>query len=258
MPEAVIDLLAWQWHVDFYEPFKPNLSLQTKRELVKSSIRWHRKKGTPWAVKEILRQLGFKAELKEWFELPAGAKPHTFSITGYHEDDPYNIYFLGKETEALLINAVYEAKAERSHLLFLVVAPPPVDRKDHRCRWDYCTWDHGVRGEYKFDLSDIDGGFFPDTEIALGQTISRADFCFYRRGSAWDAARFDEDVLFNTHDTMGRSVTFAIIVDIDDNYTQNPPRPKWSPNRTWRNGSTWQRLNESTEPSTDITFRWED
>ena len=35
LPEAVIDLLAWQWHVDFYEP---NMSLETKRQLVRESI----------------------------------------------------------------------------------------------------------------------------------------------------------------------------------------------------------------------------
>jgi P2-related tail formation protein len=42
LPENVLDLLAWQWHVDFYEPEK--LPVALKRNLIKSSILWHRKK----------------------------------------------------------------------------------------------------------------------------------------------------------------------------------------------------------------------
>ena len=48
LPEAVIDLLAWQWHVDFYEPL--GMDIDTKRRLIKESIAWHRIKGTPAAI----------------------------------------------------------------------------------------------------------------------------------------------------------------------------------------------------------------
>ena len=41
LPENVVDLLAWQWHVDSYEP---DLPIATKRALVLDSIKWHRKK----------------------------------------------------------------------------------------------------------------------------------------------------------------------------------------------------------------------
>ena len=36
LPEAVVDLLAWQWHVDFYEPL--GMDIETKRKLVKESL----------------------------------------------------------------------------------------------------------------------------------------------------------------------------------------------------------------------------
>ena len=52
LPEAVIDLLAWQWHVDFYEPI--GMDIETKRKLVKESIAWHRIKGTPAAVAQLV------------------------------------------------------------------------------------------------------------------------------------------------------------------------------------------------------------
>lgn len=61
LPENVIDLLAWQWHVDFYEP---DLPLETKRELVLESIRWHRKKGTKSAIISALEKLGFVPTIK--------------------------------------------------------------------------------------------------------------------------------------------------------------------------------------------------
>ena len=61
LPENVIDLLAWQWHVDFYEPALP---IETKRELVRDSIKWHRKKGTKAAVEAALRKLGFVPTIK--------------------------------------------------------------------------------------------------------------------------------------------------------------------------------------------------
>ena len=50
LSEEIVDLLAWQFHVDFYDPA---LSLTAKRNLVKSSILVHRRKGTPWAVRQV-------------------------------------------------------------------------------------------------------------------------------------------------------------------------------------------------------------
>lgn len=65
LPEILIDLLAWQWHVDYYEP---DLSLDVKRSLVKSSISWHRIKGTPYAVEQLVSQIFGNAKVSEWFD----------------------------------------------------------------------------------------------------------------------------------------------------------------------------------------------
>lgn len=77
LPESVVDLLAWQWHVDFYEPV--GLDIETKRNLVKKSIEWHRTKGTPYAVEQVVSTVFSNASLKEWFEY--GGEPYHFSIT---------------------------------------------------------------------------------------------------------------------------------------------------------------------------------
>ena len=66
LPEPVIDLLAWQWHIDYYEPL--GMELETKRRLVKESIAWYRIKGTPAAIEEVVSAVFDTSEVKEWFE----------------------------------------------------------------------------------------------------------------------------------------------------------------------------------------------
>jgi phage tail P2-like protein len=77
LPEPVIDLLAWQFHVDFYEP--ESLPLEIKRGLVKSSILVHKRKGTEWAVRELCGIAFGDAEIYPWFEY--GGEPYHFSIS---------------------------------------------------------------------------------------------------------------------------------------------------------------------------------
>lgn len=75
LPEPVIDLLAWQWHVDFYEA---DMDLPTKRRMVKQSIAWHRRKGTPSAVREVATAVFGNADVSEWFDYDG--QPYHFKI----------------------------------------------------------------------------------------------------------------------------------------------------------------------------------
>src|ERR1700747_2967730 len=47
----LIDILAWQFHVYFYDATKP---LDFRRQLVQNSIRWHMTKGTIALVEEVI------------------------------------------------------------------------------------------------------------------------------------------------------------------------------------------------------------
>ena len=76
LPEEVIDLLAWQWHVDFYEPI--GMDIETKRKLIKNSIAWHRIKGTPAAVERVVSAVFDTSHVQEWFEY--GGKPYHFKV----------------------------------------------------------------------------------------------------------------------------------------------------------------------------------
>ena len=75
LPEPVLDLLAWQWHVDFYEI---GLDLKAKRNLVRESIAWHRHKGTKAAVKSGVHAVYGSGEVEEWFEY--NGEPYHFRV----------------------------------------------------------------------------------------------------------------------------------------------------------------------------------
>ena len=102
--ETLIDLLAWQFHVDFYNP---NLPIETKRELVLKSLDWHYRKGTPSVVEEIVSTVFSRAEIQEWFDY--GGLPYRFRI-GTDEEMP------DAETRASLIRAINSVKNTRSYL----------------------------------------------------------------------------------------------------------------------------------------------
>jgi len=71
----LIDLLAWQMHVDFYDNTLP---IDVRRNLVKNSIKWHRIKGTPQAVIDVATSVFGRTKLTEWFEY--GAEPYYFKL----------------------------------------------------------------------------------------------------------------------------------------------------------------------------------
>jgi phage tail P2-like protein len=77
LSEEVIDLLAWQFHVDFYEPM--GLPLDIKRGLVKTAILVHKRKGTKWAVEELCGVVFGDTQVRPWFEY--GGEPYHFNIS---------------------------------------------------------------------------------------------------------------------------------------------------------------------------------
>ena len=75
LSEEVINLLAWQWSVYFYDELK---SLAEKRNAVKQSIAMHRIKGTRRAVELALHIVYTSGEVSEWFEY--GGRPYYFRV----------------------------------------------------------------------------------------------------------------------------------------------------------------------------------
>ena len=73
----LIDILAWQFHVDFYDHTR---DLEFRKNLVQMSIQWHITKGTPHLVQWVLDTYSpGGASITEWFEyyvpFPPGLSP---------------------------------------------------------------------------------------------------------------------------------------------------------------------------------------
>lgn len=76
LSEIWLDVLAYDLHVDWYDY---DYTIETKRKILKNSVRVHQKLGTKFAVETVLKDVYRTAEVKEWFEY--GGNPYTFKIT---------------------------------------------------------------------------------------------------------------------------------------------------------------------------------
>ena len=118
LPEPVLDLLAWQWHVDFYELAK---NIDAKREMVKGSIKWHRHKGTRGAIIQALEMLGVEAKFTAWFDDEDNKdNPYTFAIDAKLTGDFWERVDWTKPTQTIR-RAIIESKAARSYMSRLFV-----------------------------------------------------------------------------------------------------------------------------------------
>lgn len=102
-PDDVLDLLAAELRTQYY---RDTLDIATKRRLVKNTLAWYMRAGTPEAVEELAAAVFGEGKVKEWFE---------------YGDDPY--YFkiitnalLTPETDSFFSYMLRRVKNTRSHL----------------------------------------------------------------------------------------------------------------------------------------------
>lgn len=75
LPEELIDILAFDMHVDWYDYSYP---LAAKRDILKNSVKVHKKMGTKYAVVTALGNVYGNVGISEWFEY--GGRPYFFKI----------------------------------------------------------------------------------------------------------------------------------------------------------------------------------
>jgi phage tail P2-like protein len=102
----LLDILAWELHVDVWEGWEGDLDIETKIQLINQSIDFHRHKGTRYAVDQILKTVFKQGTVSEWFEY--SGRPYFFRIL--FEDD-----ISGTQWNTVL-DAVYAMKNVRSWL----------------------------------------------------------------------------------------------------------------------------------------------
>ena len=105
LPEELVDVLAYDMHVDWYDYSYP---LKVKRDLVKNSVKVHKKMGTKYAVETALGSLWPQSEIEEWFNY--GGEPHHFRVICDVTEDRITASF------SQLVNAVKMYKRLSSHL----------------------------------------------------------------------------------------------------------------------------------------------
>ena len=117
LPSEWVDQLAYQWHVDFYDP---DLPLNQRRELVKNSLAWHRRKGTPSAVEELMTTIFGDGIVEEWYEY--GGEPGYFRVitSNFSATTEHALRFLRA------VNSVKNARSWLDTVIIRLVENTPV------------------------------------------------------------------------------------------------------------------------------------
>jgi phage tail P2-like protein len=104
--EPVLSYLAVECAVDVWEP---DWSNEKKRDVLKSALSVHRRKGTAQAVVDGLTAMGFRARHVNWPEY--GGTPYTFRLE-------VDVLDQGADAKAYgqILRSIDETKAGRSHL----------------------------------------------------------------------------------------------------------------------------------------------
>ena len=109
VPADALPHLAEQYHITGNEGWLQALSETEKRNLIKSSIKMHRYKGTKYALEEIFKTLNIVGNIEEWFNY--GGDPYHFKVILQVFNRSIN-----EETETKLRALINEYKNERSWL----------------------------------------------------------------------------------------------------------------------------------------------
>ncbi len=116
----LIDHLAYQFHVDFYDPTD---TIERRRELVHNSIVWHRKKGTLGLVQEVLDYwYPGGATVEEWFHYKIPFPPNYPDVS-----DPNNNWH-HRYVFRILVDQAVISSADEARALEIIDRYKPISR----------------------------------------------------------------------------------------------------------------------------------
>ena len=76
LPDAILDILAVELRTPAYTE---DLPIETKRELIKGTLAFYNRLGTPWAVNWVIRTIFGNGQISEWFQY--NGKAHHFLVS---------------------------------------------------------------------------------------------------------------------------------------------------------------------------------
>lgn len=148
LPEDLVDILAYDMHVDWYDYSYP---LQVKRDLVKNSVKVHKKMGTKYAMETALGSIWPKSEVEEWFSYEG--EPHHFRVVCDVTEDRITASL------AQLVKAIRMYKRLSSHLDGIV----------YQTRIDCIIQTHADYTIYKTPVTGrLNAGTYPHRNIKGG------------------------------------------------------------------------------------------
>lgn len=111
--EAVLDILAVQFRVDWYDTSYP---IETKRRIIKTALKVRRYCGTGWAVQKALASIYPNVKISEWYDY--GGRPGYWRMNVDITDDGV-IYYTPEEIEKRLGYA-RRCTAHLEHIIYIV------------------------------------------------------------------------------------------------------------------------------------------
>lgn len=226
-----LSFLAWGLHVDLW---RDDLNEAYKRELIASSFAWHRRKGTPWAIRRILQNLGVEARILEWFDI--GTEPYTFAVEASYDYENSEPFSINANTNKLLLEAIENTKSVRSHLTYFTFTPIDGEEDpDHRCIHDVCHWSHGYLWTDDLGVKDIGAGVWPRLKsVCSAKKITIVGHAAYPWSELYGTARFDDlpklPIVKAIHTAIHKLVSLR----------ERPHPHRWHKRRTWLCGGTWR------------------
>lgn len=106
LPERVLDVLAVELRAPYYEE---SMEIETKRDIIRNTMKWHSMAGTPGAVEELVQVIFGEGEVVEWWNYEDDNKIRgTFDIVTNARQTPDQL--------DRLASIIKKVKNTRSHL----------------------------------------------------------------------------------------------------------------------------------------------
>lgn len=240
---AELELLAWQFHVDFREVARTDAELAG---MVLDSIPWHRIKGTPASIRRALALFGYEAEIEED---GTGALWATWQL-GLPA-------LVDVETVRRISSIVNEMQPARCRLWRIYTGvydwrPGIWSGGGIRNAWDECWWDWysgtGVPGipgvdddhELVVSFGRVERYAVEQIEalrMAVGLTSRIASLCPYIDRPIWDRSFWGQEFPRNHGFVIGEIFSTHFCERI----TSSQPWGGVWPHRPWRAFATWDR-----------------
>ena len=107
LTDEELDELAWELNIDWWQS---SWSLEQKRATVKVARQIKAKRGTKWAVEQLITASFGTGYVKEWFEEGENGDPFTFKVLTTNPN-------IGDEGMENFNRQINQAKNERSHMI---------------------------------------------------------------------------------------------------------------------------------------------